>query len=661
MSRSDLAANGGLDMKRLALTVLILGLQSVTSVHAQDALGDGHALDGGLNVMGSRNTAVGTTRPGQANVDALTNPNTALTLTSNADFRAQNLATPQAFIDSSSLYNNPWYWAHAGSLEAEMMAGSGGMGMGGGGVSPVYFAGDENVGTPFWQDTMAGNSSRVQYGGELSAISQLNRPTATYIPPGQDGNVLQSPGGSTPEDFRTPWEYSIGGQSPFLRDVQRNTLMRDNVTNREMIGQPRKVGSGISPNQQMIHYTASNLRGLGLVFPEKDNSQMGLTQYDIMRATEDWKYGRTQMNPGRPYETQISPDLMTSDRISRRISPDEFGTSSPQIQTVMEQMAKRYQELNPVRDQDPTDKFRLDYSQMQQDIAQFQVQSRLDQIAKMDAASRPNLDGDKNDQTSPGPDSLIQNPQEPATPKDVDEDGSVNTKRVINYQDMGMVLRHGQRVNSLSTGDNTRFEELMKAGQTLLDEGKYFWSEKRFARALRFIPGHPLATAGLAHSQIGAGLNLTAALTLKSLLGFQPEMIDVVYDPTLLPAEADIERSINDLQRRLAQDENIDDYGFLLAYIGHQLDRPELIKQGLDAMKKASQDLVLTDLLRSVWLPEMDIELPDLMELDSVVEEEAASNDNATVPLLPADEKVDEAPAPAPVELEPLIDPARSF
>ena len=118
-SRSRLIANGGLDMKRLALTVLILGLQSVGSVQAQDALGDGHALDGGLNVMGSRNTAVGTTRPGQANVGALTNPNTALTLTSNADFRAQNLATPEAFIDSSSLYNNPWYWAHAGSLELE--------------------------------------------------------------------------------------------------------------------------------------------------------------------------------------------------------------------------------------------------------------------------------------------------------------------------------------------------------------------------------------------------------------------------------------------------------------------------------------------------------------------------------------------------------------
>ena len=96
-------------MKRLALAILILGLQSVSSVQAQDALGDGHALDGGLNVMGSRNTAVGTTRPGQGNIQALTNPNTALSLTSNADFRQQNLATPSAFMDSSSLYNNPWY------------------------------------------------------------------------------------------------------------------------------------------------------------------------------------------------------------------------------------------------------------------------------------------------------------------------------------------------------------------------------------------------------------------------------------------------------------------------------------------------------------------------------------------------------------------------
>ena len=644
-------------MKRVALAILILGLQSVSSVQAQDALGDGHALDGGLNVMGSRNTAVGTTRPGQGNIQALTNPNTALSLTSNADFRQQNLATPSAFMDSSSLYNNPWYWAHAGSLEAEMMEGSGGMGMaGGGGVSPVYFAGDENYGSPFWQDNMAGSSSRVQFGGELSAIGQLNRSSDTYIPPGQDGNVLQSAGASTPEDFRTPWEYTIGGQSPFLRDVQRNTYMRDDVTNRDRIGQPRKVGTGISPDQQqMVSYTASNLRGLGVVFPGADSEAWGLTQYDVMRAAEDRQFTGAKIQPGVPYETRITPNLMSTDRISRRVDPDQAAKISPQVQTVMEKMAERYKELNPNREESPVEGFRQDYSQIQQDIAQFQVKSRLDQLAKLDAASRPVLEEEAKDETAPGPGSLImKDSDDDEDAEDVDEQGSKINKREIDYGDMGMILRHGQRVNSLSTGDTTRFEELMKAGQQRLREGKYFWSEKRFGRALRFTPGHPMATAGVAHSQIGAGLHLTAALTLKSLLGFQPEMIDVVYDPTLLPAEVDLERSIAELQLKIQEDRNVDDYGFLLAYIGHQLDRPELIKEGLDAMAVSSQDAVLLQLLRSIWLPEIEIELPDLTD---PLPDAPAINDNATVPLVPIEDAAPDAPAAEPVQLEPLLDP----
>jgi hypothetical protein len=196
----------------------------------------------------------------------------------------------------------------------------------------------------------------------------------------------------------------------------------------------------------------------------------------------------------------------------------------------------------------------------------------------------------------------------------------------------------------------------MKAGQARLKEGKYFWSEKRFGRALRFTPGHPMATAGVAHSQIGAGLHLTAALTLKSLLGFQPEMIDVVYDPTLLPAEVDMERSINALQLRLQKDQDNDDYGFLLAYLGHQLDRPELIRQGLDAMRDSSQDLVLTALLRSIWLPETDLKLPDLSAPDPV-KDPPVSNDNATVPQAPIEDDAPKASTSEPVELEPLLDP----
>ena len=212
-----------------------------------------------------------------------------------------------------------------------------------------------------------------------------------------------------------------------------------------------------------------------------------------------------------------------------------------------------------------------------------------------------------------GPQDLVPPSPGDETPPEVDEGeeavepnemGEVPAVPMLNPEDVGLVLRHGQVINSFSTGDGSRFDELMKGGQNRLDQGEYFWAEKRFDRALRLTPGHPLASAGLAHSQIGAGLHLTAALTLKTLMGFQPEMIDVRYAPDLLPRQADLDREIKQLQAKLADPATADaaELGFLLAYIGHQTERPELIREGLDAMKRANGDPAFVDLLQRVWL-----------------------------------------------------------
>ena len=147
---------------------------------------------------------------------------------------------------------------------------------------------------------------------------------------------------------------------------------------------------------------------------------------------------------------------------------------------------------------------------------------------------------------------------------------------------------------------------------------------------------------------MGAGLHLTAALTLKSLLGFQPEMIDVIYDPSLLPDRSDLENTIREISQRIDREEDLDDYGFLLAYIGHQLDQPDLIRRGLNAMNRANQDLVFTDLLTRIWLPEVDVDLSviDLLDDEPVEEPEEA---------------LDEAPEAGDViELVPLIEPEQS-
>jgi len=173
----------------------------------------------------------------------------------------------------------------------------------------------------------------------------------------------------------------------------------------------------------------------------------------------------------------------------------------------------------------------------------------------------------------------------------------------MEWKDYGLLLRHGQRVEALATGDGSRFDDLLMAGSQKLAAEDYFWAERRFNRALRFIPGHPLATAGLGHSQLGAGLYLSSALTLQTLLGFQPEMIDVRYDPALLPSQADLDRAVSTMADRLRGDRDLDRYGFLLAYIGHQIDRQDLVREGLDAMLRGGADKELTALLEEIWGP----------------------------------------------------------
>ncbi len=166
----------------------------------------------------------------------------------------------------------------------------------------------------------------------------------------------------------------------------------------------------------------------------------------------------------------------------------------------------------------------------------------------------------------------------------------------------GLMLRHGERIDRLASDDPTRFNELLAAGEKALSDGRYFWAERRFNRALRFVPGHPLPTAGLAHSQIGAGLYQSAALTLRSLFTFQPEMIDARYGPELLPERTRLLEAMATLEVRLhtVRDRNL--FAFLLAYVGRLVDDRAALERGLAIMAADAPDDPLLPLLESIWL-----------------------------------------------------------
>jgi hypothetical protein len=164
-------------------------------------------------------------------------------------------------------------------------------------------------------------------------------------------------------------------------------------------------------------------------------------------------------------------------------------------------------------------------------------------------------------------------------------------------------LRHGERVDQLGGGGNTRFDELMAQGEKSLRAGEFFDAERRFMRALRILPGHPLAMVGAAHSQIGAGLQIPAALSIRRVLTGHPELIASRYGEDLIPARARLVEVVHSIERRVSGGvREVGEYGLLLGYLGYHLDDRQLIQRGLRMMAEGAPDDPLVQVLARIWL-----------------------------------------------------------
>jgi len=147
-------------------------------------------------------------------------------------------------------------------------------------------------------------------------------------------------------------------------------------------------------------------------------------------------------------------------------------------------------------------------------------------------------------------------------------------------------------------------DELVKEGQGHLLTGDFFRAERCFDQALALNPDNPLLMAGLANSQIGAGLHLSAALTLRTLFAQSPEMIDTRFEPQLLPNETRLRLAIDTLRSRIVRKQDASSYGLTLAYLGHQMDDRELVTEGLDVLRGTADDDLWRNLLTDIWLGE---------------------------------------------------------
>ena len=189
-------------------------------------------------------------------------------------------------------------------------------------------------------------------------------------------------------------------------------------------------------------------------------------------------------------------------------------------------------------------------------------------------------------------------------------------KDTPNIDDLAYVLRHGRSLQSLVPEESSSIKDMMELGAAAMAKGEYFRAEERYSSVLQVVPSSAFALAGVANAQLGAGLHVSAALSLRKLFAMHPEMIDTHLSASILPATVRMDAALAAARERLAGanaptaspelKSDRFEFGLVIAYIGFQTNRPEVTKEGLDSMGAARPGDALHELLSRVWLPAPD-------------------------------------------------------
>jgi tetratricopeptide (TPR) repeat protein len=381
--------------------------------------------------------------------------------------------------------------------------------------------------------------------------------------------------------------YQTDAPSPAQLKMDQRNLLQSELRASHTLGQAKMVGLSEAGTDEIHSIRASPLRGLLLTPASVDMQQLGLTSFDEARLREDLDRGR--FIPNRAGRSEIdfanigrrpAPNAERRSALSSTGPVNGLIPSSPH-DSILETMASRYasgsgEEISPYQLSTLSDT----YASYQQELSMGVVQTDL----------QGNVLANEGDETAMGE-------------EEASEDGAEEESPIVAKSRLDRALRHDATLKNFSAPDSEdRFNELLAAGEERLRTGQYFWAEKRFSRALQLLPNNPLAAAGLAQSQIGAGLYLTASNTLKRMMRKHPEMIDVNLGDNLMPAKETLFNAVDVLRNRISHGgPDAADYGLLLAFIGHQLNEQRTIDEGLAAIKKANPESALLPALQRIW------------------------------------------------------------
>lgn len=113
------------------------------------------------------------------------------------------------------------------------------------------------------------------------------------------------------------------------------------------------------------------------------------------------------------------------------------------------------------------------------------------------------------------------------------------------------------------------YSKYMTEGEKLLTSQRFFDAEERYALALNSRAGDLSAMVGRLHSQIGAGMKVSAGMNLRRLIMEHPEVLGMTYDLKLMGGQ-DRVNALREKLRVQVADGTTPDTALVLAYLGRQ-------------------------------------------------------------------------------------------
>lgn len=160
-------------------------------------------------------------------------------------------------------------------------------------------------------------------------------------------------------------------------------------------------------------------------------------------------------------------------------------------------------------------------------------------------------------------------------------------------------------IRTMAGGKETGFNNVVTTAEKEMASGNFFKAQAAYARAIALQPDNPLVQFGQVHSQIGAGIYMTAALGLRDVLARHPEMIAAKYGASLMPG-GDRMTQINEELSSLLTGSARPEAALLAAYLAYQENRPSELRYALDELSKRSPNDPLVPLLRRIWMTNVE-------------------------------------------------------